>query len=117
MARVALCTCLAVLGLAAPASGAVLVHSIPKRLVCGDAITAGIWAQSWTTGDRTVRMKAIDRRSGRVWWRRTAVASKRKWKYWTLPSGMDGQCEATTIVYKGDGWNARFTVRFRSEGV
>jgi hypothetical protein len=31
VARLAVCTCLAVLGLAAPASGAVLVHSIPKR--------------------------------------------------------------------------------------
>jgi hypothetical protein len=31
---------------AAPAQAAVLHEYIPKQLVCGDAIVAGIWAQS-----------------------------------------------------------------------
>lgn len=105
------------LALAAPAQAAVLVHAPPKRLVCGDAITVGIWAQSWTTGSRWVRMKAIDRATGTVWWHRKARASKRHWRYWGLPSGMDGQCGRTTIVYRGHGFKATFHVRFKSEGV
>ena len=108
---------LATLALAAPAQAAVLVHAPPKRLVCGDAITVGIWAQSWTTGSRWVRMKAIDRATGTVWWHRKARASKRHWRYWGLPSGMDGQCGRTTIVYRGHGFKATFHVRFKSEGV
>jgi hypothetical protein len=105
------------LACAAPASASVLVSGIPKTLVCGDAIVPGIWAQSWTTGNRWVRMKAIDRRSGTVWWHRKARASKKHWRYWTLPSGMDGQCGKTTVVYRGHGWTATFRVRFTSEGV
>jgi hypothetical protein len=105
----------AALALAAPASAAVLHQAIPKRMVCGDAIVPGIWAQSWTTGNRIVRMKAIDRRSGRVWWRHKARALKSHWRRWYLPSGMDGQCRRTTFVYRGRGWTATYHVRFRSE--
>jgi hypothetical protein len=115
--RTVLIAILAALALAAPAQAAVLVHAPPKRLVCGDAITVGIWAQSWTTGSRWVRMKAIDRSTGTVWWHRKARASKRHWRYWTLPSGMDGQCGRTTIVYRGHGFTSTFHVRFKSEGV
>jgi len=103
--------------LAAPASAAVLVQAIPKRLVCGDAIVPGIWAQSWTTGNRIVRMKAIDRRTGRVWWHKKARALKSHWRKWYLPSGMAGQCGSTTFVYRGHGWKATYRIRFRSEGV
>ena len=61
-------------------------------------------------------MKVIDDRTGTVWWRRTARAPTRRWRYWRLPSGMDGQCGRTTVVYTAPGWTARFTVRFRPEG-
>jgi hypothetical protein len=105
------------LAFAAPAEAAVLVNAPPKRLVCGDAITLGIWAQSWTHGSRWVRMKAIDTRSGTVWWHKKAKASKRHWRYWTLPSGMGGQCRRTTIAYRGAHFKATFHVRFKSEGV
>ena len=115
--RTALATFIACLLMAAPASAAVLVRAIPKRLVCGDAIVPAIWAQSWTTGNRVVRMKAIDRRTGRVWWRKKARAPKSHWREWILPSGMDGQCHRTTFVYRGHGWKATFHIRFRSEGV
>jgi hypothetical protein len=115
--RTALATSIACLLLAAPASADVLVQAIPKRLVCGDAIVPGIWAQSWTRGNRVVRMKAIDRRTGRVWWRKKARAPKSHWHEWYLPSGMDGQCRRTTFVYRGHGWKAIFHIRFRSEGV
>jgi hypothetical protein len=116
MLRVVALALIALLVGAAPASAAVLVEAIPRTLVCGDGIRPGIWAQSWTTGDRTVRMQAIDRLSGRVWWRKTAVASKRGWRHWTLPSGMDGQCTRTTFVYSGRGWKARYDVSFAAEG-
>ena len=104
------------------ASVAVLVEALPRHLVCGAAITPGIWAQSWTTGNRTVKMQAIDRRTGHVWWHRKAIASKRHWRHWYLPSGRKGRCGATTFVYRGyrdDGsmWTARFRITFRSEGV
>jgi hypothetical protein len=99
----------------APAQAAVLHQAIPKRLVCGDAIVPGIWAQSWTEGDRTIRMKAIDRETGRVWWRKKARALKSHWREWYLPSGMDGQCGRTTFVYRGPGWKATYRIRFRSE--
>jgi hypothetical protein len=107
---------------AAVANADVLVNAVPKTLVCGDAIQLGIWAQAGTTGNRTVRMSAIDQRTGRVWWRRTATAPTRAWRYWSLPSGRNGRCGRTTIVYRGhreDGssWVARYNVRFRSEGV
>ena len=98
-----LVTVVIALVVAAPAPAAVLHDYIPKRLVCGDAIVAGIWAQSWTTGNRWVRMKAIDRRSGKVWWRKKAKALKSHWRAWYLPSGMDGQCGRTTFIYRGHG--------------
>jgi hypothetical protein len=86
---------------APPASADVLVSAIPKRLVCGDAISPGIWAQPGTTGSRVARMPAVDRATGRVWWRKTATARTRGgWRNWYLPSGMDGQCRATTFVYE-----------------
>jgi hypothetical protein len=99
------------------ASAAVLHDAIPKQLGCGDAIVAGIWAQSWTTGNRTVRMKAVDRHTGKVWWRKKARALKSHWRTWYLPSGMNGQCSATTFVYQGRGWTATYRIRFKSEGV
>ena len=34
-----------------------------------------------------------------------------------LPSGMAGQCGRTIVVYSARRWTARYTVRFRSEGV
>jgi hypothetical protein len=117
MRRAVLIAIVGALAFAAPANAAVLVHGVPTRLVCGDAITLGIWAQSWTTGSRWVRMKAIDRRSGKVWWHKKAKASKKHWRYWSLPSGMNGLCHRTTIVYRGHGFKATFHVRFKSEGV
>jgi hypothetical protein len=103
--------------LAGPASADVLVSAIPKRLVCGDAIKPGIWAQPGTRGSRKVRIKVIDDRTGKVWWRRTASAPTRAWRYWYLASGMRGQCTRTTVVYSAPGWTARYHVRFASEGV
>ena len=100
---------------APPASAAVLISGIPKRLVCGDAITPGIWAQAGTKGSRRVSIKAIDRRSGKVWWRKTATAPFKGWKYWSLPSGMDGQCGPTTIVYHLHGRDSKFHVSFKPE--
>ena len=100
-----------------PASAAVLIEAIPKHLVCGDAITPGIWAQPGTHGSRVVRIKAIDRRSGRVWWRKKARARTSGWRNWYLPSGYRGRCGRTTVVYRGPGFTARYTVRFKSEGV
>jgi hypothetical protein len=61
-------------------------------------------------------MKAVDRRSGRVWWRETARATSRRWRTWQLPSGMDGRCERTTVVYKLADATVRYRIRFRSEG-
>jgi hypothetical protein len=105
---------------AAPAASAdVLVSAIPKRLVCGAPIKPAIWAQPGTTGDRRVKMRAIDRASGKVWWRKTATARTRGgWREWYLPSGMDGQCKRTTFVYElSDGVKAKYRIRFKSEGV
>jgi hypothetical protein len=101
---------------AAPASANVLVNGIPKRPVCGDALSPGIFAQPGTKGSRKVRMWAIDDRSGHVWWRKTATATTH-FRYWSLPSGMDGQCHPTTIVYEtlADHNKSRFHVRFRPE--
>jgi|tagenome__1003787_1003787.scaffolds.fasta_scaffold20315096_1 hypothetical protein len=114
----ALIATLALLAAAAPAAqAAVLVNAPKKKLVCGDAITLGIWAQSWTTGSRWVRMKAIETRTGKVWWHKKAKASKTHWRYWYLPSGKDGRCHRTTVVYRGHGFKATFHVRFKSEGV
>jgi hypothetical protein len=107
---------LAAMALPASASAAVLIEAIPKRLVCGDAITPGIWAQPGTTGSRVVHMRAVDRATGRVWWRKTASARTSGWRNWTLPSGMGGRCRRTTIVYDGPGFVSRFRVRFTSEG-
>ena len=120
MRRIApiLLTVVAALVLASSASADVLVSAIPKRLVCGDAIPAGIWAQPGTTGDRTVKMRAIDRRTGRVWWRKTAKARTRGgWREWHLPSGMDGRCGPTKFVYElSNGVKAKYRIRFRPEG-
>ncbi len=102
---------------AAPASADVLVSAFPAPLVCGDPIVPGIWAQPGTTQGRIVRMKAVDRRTGKVWWRKTARARESGWREWTLPSGRKGRCGTTKFVYKGDGFTARYTIRFRSEGV
>jgi hypothetical protein len=109
---------LAALAVAAPpASADVLVSALPHRPVCGDPITPGIWAQPGTTGDRTVRMKAIDRRSGKVWWRETAKARTRGgWHTWHLPSGRDGKCRPTTFVYTlANGVKDKYVIRFRRE--
>lgn len=106
----------ALLVLAAPASADVLVSALPKRLTCGAAIEPGIWAQSGTTGDRTVKMRAIDRRSGKVWWRKTATARTRGgWRMWRLPSGMDGRCRTTQFVYELNGVELKYRIRFRRE--
>ena len=115
MARIAVTALLALLAVPASARADVLVQHIPKRLTCGAAITPGIWAQPGTTGDRTVRMKAVDRRSGVVWWRKTARATSRRWRFWTLPSGKDGRCRPTTVVYRLHGTTVRYRVRFRRE--
>lgn len=114
---VSICTAGAVaLSAPAAASADVLVQAVPRVLTCGNAIQVGIWAQSRTTARRRVRIRAIDRRSGRVWWRRTARAPKSHWRFWYLPSGLGGQCRPTTIVYRGAGWRLRFRVRFRRGG-
>ena len=107
----------AIAAVPATASADVLIEAIPKHLVCGDAITPGIWAQPGTTGSRRVRMRAVDKRTGKTWWRKTATARFSGWRNWYLPSGRGGQCGTTTIIYKGSGFTARFTVRFRGEGV
>jgi hypothetical protein len=116
--RSLLVACVVVAGAAVPAtaSAAVLIEAIPKHLACGDAITPGIWAQPGTTGSRRVRMRAVDKRTGRTWWRKTATARTSGWRNWTLPAGRGGHCGATTIIYRGGGFTARFTVRFRGEG-
>ena len=114
---IALLALVALLAIAPTASADVLISAIPKRLVCGDAINAGIWAQPGTTGNRWVRMKAVDLATGKVWWRKTAKAVTRRWRDWYLPSGMDGQCQPTKFVYVVNGQKARFRIRFRSEGV
>jgi hypothetical protein len=102
---------------ATPARADVLVSAIPTRLVCGDPITPGIWAQPGTTGDRTGKMRAIDRASGKVWWRKTAKARTRGgWRTWVLPSGMDGRCRRTTFVYElSGGVKDRYRIRFTRE--
>jgi hypothetical protein len=118
MRRSLIVTCVVVAGAAAaPAtpSAGVLIEAIPKHLVCGGAITPGIWAQPGTTGSRRVRMRAVDKRTGRTWWRKTANARTSGWRHWRLPSGRRGRCGATTIVYRGPGFTAHFTVRFRGE--
>ena len=107
---------LAALTVATPASAAVLIQDIPKRPVCGDPIVPGIWAQPGTTGSRVVRKKAIETRTGRVWWRKKARARTSHWRMWTLPSGMNGRCHRTTFVYRGHGLKAVYHIRFRSEG-
>jgi hypothetical protein len=105
---------------AAPASAAaVKVQAPPQQLICGDAIPVGVRAPAGTTGSRVVRVKAVDGPTGTAWFTRRATA-RRHWKRWFLPSGMDGQCHPTTIVYRGtraDGsrWVKRFKVLFRSE--
>jgi hypothetical protein len=61
---------------------------------------------------------AIDRRSGKVWWRKTARARTRGgWKEWSLPSGKGGRCRPTTFVYTlAGGVEDRYRIRFTSEG-
>jgi hypothetical protein len=102
---------------ATPASAAVLVSAPKTHMVCGDAIVPGIWAQGGTKGSRTVRIKAIDRKTGKTWWHRTAKAPFSHWRYWYLPSGKGGQCKPTTLVYKGPGFTARYKITFKTEGV
>src|SRR4051794_23434061 len=105
--------------LAAPpvASADVLVSAIPKVLVCGDAISPGIFAQPGTRGSRVVDMSVVDIDTGIVWWRKTARATTR-WRSWYLPSGRKGYCGATTVSYHLRGrWTVRYKVRFKSEGV
>jgi hypothetical protein len=109
---------LAVLLVAAPvASADVLISAIPKRIVCGAPIKPGIWAQPGTTGNRWVRMRAVDRATGTVWWRETAKARTRGWRDWYLSSGMNGQCQSTTFVYVVNGQKVKYRIRFTSEGV
>jgi hypothetical protein len=64
-------------------------------------------------------MRAVDLRSGTVWWRNTAKARTRggcRERY--LPSSMEGQCRPTKFVYElSDGVKAKYRIRFRSEGV
>ena len=117
MLRIGLLVSVAVAIAAPPASADVLISAIPRTLVCGDAIAPGVWAQPGTRGSRKVRIKVIDDRTGKVWWRKTAKAPSADWRYWYLPSGMDGQCGPTTVVYQGPGFTDRYKVRFRSEGV
>ena len=118
MRRTTVPVALAGLLAAAPAASAdVLISAIPKRIVCGAAIKPGIWAQPGTTGSRWVRMKAVDRATGKVWWRKTAKARTRGWRDWYLPSGMDGRCRPTTFVYVVNGQRVKYRIRFTSEGV
>ena len=118
MRRITVPLALAGLLAAAPAAAAdVLISAIPKRIVCGAPIKPGIRAQPGTTGSRWVRMKAVDRATGKVWWRKTAKARTRSWRDWCLPSGMDGQCQPTTFVYVVNGQNVKYRIRFKGEGV
>ena len=106
------------LAVAPAASADVLISAIPKRIVCGAAIKPGIWAQQGTTGNRWVRMKAVDRATGTVWWRRNRRRLGRApGATGILPSGMNGQCQPTTFVYVVNGEKVKYRVRFTSEGV
>jgi len=123
MRRATILAAAAVFSLAAPAvaEAAVLVHAPDRSVSCGGPIQVGIFAQPGTTGNRTVRISAFDRASGKVWWKRTATAPIGRFRSWLLPSGRLGRCGTTTIVYRGfreDGsrFTSRFTVRFRDEG-
>jgi hypothetical protein len=112
----------AALAVPAAAQADVLVNAVPSRLVCGDVIQVGVFAQFETRGNRAVRITAIDRSTGTAFWHRTAGAPIGRWRFWTLPSGRNGQCGPTTIVYRGhrpDGsaWTARYRVRFRGGGL
>jgi hypothetical protein len=98
------------------ASAAVLVEAIPRTLTCGDAIVPGIKAKPGTKGNRTVRIRAVDSATGKVWWHKRAKASVRHWRWWYLPSGMDGLCGKTRIEYRGLGDREVYRVRFRNEG-
>jgi hypothetical protein len=105
----------------AVANAAVKVQRPPDNISCGGPIYVGIRAPAGTKGSRVVRIKVVDGPSGKVWFHRRATA-KRHWRHWFLPSGMNGQCQPTTIVYSGhnaDGsaWTKRFKVVFHSEGV
>ena len=100
----------------ATAGADVLVHAPKSRLVCGDAIRVGVFAQPGTPiRERRKSISAIDKRTGRVWWRKTVTATTR-WRFWALQSGYRGQCGTTIIKYL-PGRFGRFVVRFRPESV
>ena len=119
-APIALAVTVAGLAAAPAAAGAAIkVQAPPERLICGDGISLGVRAPTGTKGSHVVRVKAVDGSTGTAWFTRRATA-KRHWKRWFLPSGMDGQCHPTTVVYSGrraDGsrWVKRFKVLFRTE--
>ena len=70
MLRIGFVAAVILMAAASPASADVLISAIPRTLVCGDAITAGIWAQPGTRGNRKVRIKVVDDRTAKVWWHR-----------------------------------------------
>ena len=115
--KLALLTVAALAIAATPASAAVLISGPKTHPACGDPIVPGIWAQPGTTGSRTVRIKLIDRKSGKTYWHRKAKAPFSHWRYWTLPSGKGGLCKPVTLVYKGPGFTSKFKITFHGEGV
>gem|GEM_PF-5860823 len=90
--------------------------------MCGDTIEVGIWYRDFPTKQtkrqRRIVIKAIDERTGKVWWTKRATATK-KWRHWYLPSGRAGRCGPTTIAYYKGGklYGKPIKIRFRSEGV
>jgi hypothetical protein len=117
MKRIGLLTVIALALTATPASAAVLISAPKQHPACGDPIKPGIWSQPGTKGSRTVRIRLVDRKSGKTYWHRKAKAPFSHWRYWYLPSGKGGLCKPTTLVYKGPGFTARYKITFRSEGV
>jgi hypothetical protein len=105
------------------ANAAILISSPEPELVCGDAIQVGIWENPnknpTPKSHRKVTIRAIDKATGRTWWKKTATATH-KWRYWYLPSGRRGQCGTTVVTYTYRPAKRtivdRTTVRFRPEG-
>jgi hypothetical protein len=95
-------------GVPAAANADVLVESKPSQRYCGDAITVGIWAQPGTRASRWVTITARYM-NGRVWWRKRAYASTRRWHDWYIAPY---NCATTRITYRGAGWRYSYVVRF-----
>lgn len=94
---------------ATAANASVLINAPDTHPYCGDAIKVGTWAQSWTTGNRHVTITARYLNSGRVFWRRIVVASKRNWNFYYIAPY---NCANTKITYSGPGWSQSYRIYF-----